>query len=72
MDNLDRLIAQLKAENKKLNQQLQSVRMAVSALEGASYNGNRRGRLSASARRRIAAAQKKRWAKWHLANKRAA
>jgi hypothetical protein len=72
MDNLDRLITQLKAENKKLNQQLQCVRIAISALQGASSNGHRRGRLSASARKRIAAAQKARWARWRAKKSKAA
>ena len=66
MDTLDRLIAQLKAENKRLNVELQQVRLAVAALRGATSNGHR-GRsasvkpsrkISVAGRRRIVDAQK--------------
>ena len=62
MPNLDAVLLQLKEERNRLNQ-------AIAALEGVTDNGGSRkatsgvGRvLSPAARRRIAAAQKKRWA----------
>ena len=73
MDRLDQAIATLKAASKRLEKELSQVGAAIAALQGASNNG--RGitarlsgrKLSASARRRIAAAQKARWAKWRAA-----
>ncbi len=75
MDRLDQVIAALKAENKRLFQELKQVRAAIAALQGASNNG--RGitaglsgrKLSAQHEKRIAAAQKARWAKWRAAQK---
>jgi hypothetical protein len=78
MDKLDQAITALKAENKRLEKQLNQVRGAITALQGISNNGRRvtatlSGRtMSASARRRIAAAQKARWAKWRAAQRRKA
>jgi hypothetical protein len=57
MSNLDVVLAQLKQQRTALNN-------AISALEGISTNGSTPNRtLSASARARIAAAQRARWAK---------
>jgi cell division protein FtsB len=75
VDRVDQAIAALKAETKQLEQELKQLRSAITALQGASNNG--RGitarlsgrKLSASARRRIAAAQKARWAKWRAAQR---
>lgn len=73
MDKLNQAIATLKAENKRLEQELKNVGSAIAALEGASNNGRGiRARLSgrtmsASGRKKIAAAQKARWAKWRAA-----
>jgi hypothetical protein len=78
MDKLDQAIAALKAENKRLEQELNRVRAAIAALQGASNNGRGitarlSGRtISASARKRIAAAQKARWAKWRAAQRKQA
>jgi hypothetical protein len=75
MDRLAQAISALKTENKRLEQELRQVRAAIAALQGASNNGSsmtarRSGRkLSASARRRIAAAQKARWAQWRAAQR---
>jgi hypothetical protein len=72
------VIQQLQNQKVELESQLQKVTSAVSALRGM---GNRVGRptvdrsrrvMSASARRRIAVAQRARWAKWRAAKKRAA
>jgi cell division protein FtsB len=75
VDRVDQAIAALKAETKQLEQELKQLRSAITALQGASNNGRGitarlYGRtLSASARRRIAAAQKARWAKWRAKRK---
>jgi hypothetical protein len=61
MTNILAILTQLRSERERLNQ-------AIAALEGISSNGGSsrpsKRVLSAKARRRIAAAQKKRWAKW--------
>jgi hypothetical protein len=75
MDKLHQAIAALKAENKRLEQELRKVRSAIAALQGANKNGRGitarlPGRtMSDAARRRIAAAQKARWAKWRAAQR---
>jgi hypothetical protein len=78
VDRLAQAIAALKAENKRLLQELKQVRAAITALQGGSNNGRgitarRSGRtMSASARRRIAAAQRTRWAEWRAAQRKSA
>ena len=78
MDKLDQAIAALKAENQRLEQELKKVRGAIAALQGATNNGRgitaKRSRraISASARRRIGAAQKARWANWRAAQRKKA
>ncbi len=75
MSTLDQVLAELKAEDNRLENQLKQVRSAIAALQGISSNGSRRSatrivkrrKMSAWARRRIAAAQKARWAKWKAA-----
>ncbi len=72
MDKLDQALAALKGENQRLEKQLKQVQSAIAALQG--ITNNSRGsiittsrsvrRISAAARKRIAAAQKARWAKW--------
>ena len=58
MTDLGAVLAQLKAEREKLNR-------AIEALSGAGKSsGGRTRTLSAAARERIAAAQRKRWAKF--------
>ena len=67
MNNLARLITALEAENERLNGELKQVRKAISALMGINRivvtKGSTRARMSAVARRKIAAAQRARWAK---------
>lgn len=67
MDKLDRAITALKAENKRLENELNAVRAAIDALQTGGRNGHGRT-LSASARRKIAAAQRTR-AKWRARRK---
>jgi hypothetical protein len=76
MDNLSRVISSLQSENKRLEVELKKVRSAIrvlSRLNGKSSRGvsapRARHVLSAAARRRIAAAQRARWAKWKAAKK---
>jgi len=57
MTDLGAVLAQLKSERDKLNR-------AIDALSGVGKSGgSHRRKLSAAARERIAAAQRKRWAK---------
>jgi hypothetical protein len=74
MDNLNQIISDLQSENNRLETELKKVREAISALSGLKGNAagrktnitmlKPRRRLSAAARKRIAQAQKERWAKW--------
>lgn len=69
MENFNRLIADLKSEDRRLGMELKRVRQALAALRGLG-NGHGMGgpqvrrRLSAAARKRIADAQRARWAKF--------
>lgn len=76
MPNLVQVINALAKEQRRLQGKLQSVDAAITALRG--MNGGGRGtasisrprrHLSAAARRRIAAAQKARWAKFRAQKK---
>jgi hypothetical protein len=68
MDKLDQAITVLKAENKRLENELKAVRAAIAALQTGGRNGHGRT-MSASAQRGIAAAQRTRWAKWRARRK---
>jgi|tagenome__1003787_1003787.scaffolds.fasta_scaffold20414441_1 hypothetical protein len=61
------IVATLKQEEAKLQKKLNGIRGAIKALAGVNSNGNststKRRRMSAAGRARIAAAQRKRWAK---------
>lgn len=73
------VVQQLQNQKVELESQLQKVNSAVAALKGV---GNKNGGLrvasgpsrviSVAARKRIAAAQKARWAKWRASKKKAA
>jgi hypothetical protein len=61
MTNLTSVLKQLDQERTRLSSQLENLNNALSALNA---NGvSRRGRMSATGRARIAAAQRARWAK---------
>ena len=67
---LDNAVSRLKAERTKTEKELQRLSKAISVLEGLSAGGQNsstqtagRRTLSAAARRKIARAQKARWAK---------
>jgi hypothetical protein len=62
MSNLTSILNQLQRERVHLHSQLEALGKAISTLNGAGTSGPRRT-LSASARARIAAAQRARWAK---------
>jgi hypothetical protein len=69
MTNLSSVVSQLRNERTQVQGQLERLDQAISLL-GNLNNGSRSTRggtrnMSASARKRIAAAQKARWAKWH-------
>jgi hypothetical protein len=77
--NLTGILQELQSERGKLQQELKSIESAIAALQGS--NGGRSGGsssdrprrfMSVAARRRIAAAQRARWAKWKAAKKKAA
>lgn len=65
MTNLVPFMKQLQRERARLAAQLSHIEQALSAL-GAD---GRARKISSAARRRIAAAQKLRWAKWRKAQK---
>lgn len=76
MPNLVQVLTTLVKEQKKLQGRLQSVDAAITALRGINGGGRSnssisrpRRTLSASARRRIAAAQRARWAKFRAQKK---
>jgi hypothetical protein len=61
----------VKKERARLMSQVEALDKALSAL-GSSHSGGRRGHtVSASARKRIAAAQKARWARWRATKRKA-
>ena len=64
MSNISQALTQLEQERTRLTSQIEAVRNAISALNGSGSNGSVGPRkLSATARARIAAAQRARWAK---------
>lgn len=69
MTNLSSFVNQLRDERTQVQGQLKRLEEAISLLgnisNGFRSTGGGRPNLSASARKRIAAAQKARWAKWH-------
>lgn len=71
MDNLNQIISGLQSENKRLVGELKRVRGAIAVLRKLNGTGKAsvtmlrpRRQLSVAARKRIAQAQKIRWAKW--------
>ena len=77
MPNLGKVLATLIKEQTRLQNRLQNVETAVSALRGIGRNVGTRAeaisrsprRLSVAARKRIAAAQRARWAKYRAQKK---
>lgn len=74
MPNLDKVVKALMTEQRTLQSRLSQIDAAIAALRGVNQDGRAVGPkriLSVAARRRIAAAQRARWAKYK-AQKRAA
>ena len=77
MPNLDKVVKSLMSEQKTLQSKLSQVETAIAALRGIGQGGRSAGIrpkrvLSVAARRRIAAAQRARWAKYKQQKKTAA
>jgi peptidoglycan hydrolase CwlO-like protein len=78
MANLSQVVKQLHAERKNLQSQLSKLDAAIQALSrnGSSTTSGTSSKprrvLSANARRKIAAAQRARWAEWKAKQKRSA
>lgn len=78
MASLTQVISQLEAQRREAQQQVDKLDSAIAALRGVNgvngkQNAGRTRRvLSAAARKRIAAAQKARWAKFKQQQKKAA
>ena len=76
MANLSGIVMQLKKERDRVEKQLSGLNAVISAFAGV-YAGNsgptrKRRKMSVEARGRIAAAQRKRWAKVKAAKKKGA
>jgi hypothetical protein len=72
MAYLAQVVGRLEGERKRLQNELERITNALSALSGLGTKAStvpQRRTLSASARARIAVAQRVRWAKWKKANK---
>ncbi len=79
MANLSGVIQQLQVQRNAIEAQLSKINSAVEALRGMGHNGGGRTAtagprrvMSASARKRIASAQRARWAKWRKQQSKAA
>jgi hypothetical protein len=76
MSNLSQVLVGLQRERKRMQDEIRSLDGAIGALKGLTTRGNGGGlgrpRLSLAARRRIAAAQRARWAKVRQQKKAAA
>jgi hypothetical protein len=77
MPNLDKVVKSLMSEQRSLQSKLSQVEAAIAALRGMNQGGRNAGIrpkrvLSVAARRRIAAAQRARWAKYKQQKKAAA
>jgi hypothetical protein len=74
MTNLGGVVKQLKKEHDRLTRQIEGISAALVAFGSAYGNHKRPGtrkkrKLSAAARKRIAEAQRKRWAVWKAKQK---
>ena len=67
MPTIESALRELQRERARLNNQLESIQKALSALKQGA--GGQKRRLSAAAIGRIRAAQKARWNKWRKAHK---
>jgi hypothetical protein len=77
MPSLTGVLSQLQAERQKMLKEVNKLEHAIGVIRGlnqtmGSSSAQPRSRMSLAARRRIAAAQRVRWAKWKAAQKKAA
>jgi hypothetical protein len=76
MSNLSAVVRQLKEARTKAARDVSRLDAAIAALNGVDHNADAATRpkrvMSASARRRIATAQRARWAKWKKQQRKAA
>jgi|HubBroStandDraft_6_1064221.scaffolds.fasta_scaffold1148919_2 hypothetical protein len=77
MPSLTGVLSQLQAEREKMLKEVSKLEQAIGVLRGLNHttgspSGRSPSRMSLAARRRIAAAQRVRWAKWKAAQKKAA
>jgi hypothetical protein len=74
--NLSLVVRQLKKERDRVEKQLSALNVALAAFVGAYYGGakptSKKRTISAAGRRKIAAAQRARWAKMKAGKKKAA
>jgi hypothetical protein len=66
MGNVSKIVKQMKKEREKVEKQLSALNLALSAFVGSYYGAKptrKRRKMSAAGRKRIAAAQRARWAK---------
>jgi len=63
MANLGKVLTELQQERGRLDQAIQAIEKLVGKFRGRNANRPKRN-ISPAARRRIAAAQRARWAKW--------
>jgi hypothetical protein len=71
MLNLSGLVRQLTKQRDRARVEMKQLEAALKALGGWASSGKKSARrMSAKARKRIAAAQRARWAKWRAAKKR--
>ena len=71
MVNLSKTVRDLETERNRLQAQLKKIDSAISVLSGLSSARGRlpRRKISAAGRKRIAAAQRARWARWKVARR---
>ncbi len=72
MPNLSSIIAQLKKERDRVEKQLTGLNAALAAFAGVYSNGQpsrKRRKMSAKSRAKIAATQRRRWAKFRAKRK---
>ena len=71
MQNLNRVLSELKSEQQRLERQLRQVKRAIALLKGfgTRSSGSATRKISAAGRARIAAAQRARWAKVRVGKK---
>lgn len=79
MTSISQILGELQAQRKQVEVELTRIDAAITALQGVGGKGDsnrvggpRRRIMSAAARKRIADAQRARWAKWKAKQKKAA